>query len=178
MPRSQGLRAVWYMEFHEGHQGAMDRLGGLPTHLPPAFPTDSAAGQLGFVGQFYSHPERLPLGGARCIQIYQSVDIDGGGDPTPRGVLVPAHAPTNTSNQGLRHPSLSPVDIEWRCATESESADEGADPKLQGHPPFPPAAGETFVGQLTEIAECPGLNFGTFTAVFWMTKGGLRVDLL
>ena len=33
---------AWYMKFIPGHHGTLDRMGGLPSHLPPVFPTNYA----------------------------------------------------------------------------------------------------------------------------------------
>ena len=64
-----------YMRFVSGHHGSLDRVGGIPTHLPPEDLGGNLA-QMYFVGQFYCSESRLNLPGTLCLQIYQEAPDD------------------------------------------------------------------------------------------------------
>lgn len=71
------MSVAYYMEFAKGHQGTLDRIGGLPTHLPQAFPICSDSGQeMAFLAQLYASHDRFNVPGALCIQLYQCLGVD------------------------------------------------------------------------------------------------------
>ncbi|HSI34991.1 MAG TPA: hypothetical protein VK986_15535, partial [Tepidisphaeraceae bacterium] len=70
-----------YMLFTPGHQGARDRIGGLPTHLPASPPVSPHTGEeLAFLLQLYADDHRLPLPGVLGLHVYQIADDY---DPSP-----------------------------------------------------------------------------------------------
>lgn len=118
------MPVAYYMQFTKGHHGALDRLGGLPSHLPPAFPVCPDSGQeLAFLAQFYCAPPRLDLEDTLCVQLYQAQDVGEGGDPVPVAVTVPLGSPANTDNRGTPQPRVVPHDVTWE-----ERIDPDAEP--------------------------------------------------
>src|SRR6185295_4945045 len=106
------MSIAYYMNFTEGHHGALDRIGGLPTHLPTSFPTCLDTGeQMAFLSQFYSTRERFNLPGILCIQMYQCLGIDEGEDPHPLALLVPVGAQVNDQKSGRQQPTIVSHDI-------------------------------------------------------------------
>ena len=60
----------WVMGYHRQSQGWLDRVGGLPSHLPQQWPRcQLCQDQMEFVGQLYSS-KQLPLGGPLGLQFY------------------------------------------------------------------------------------------------------------
>lgn len=111
---------AWYMRFSPGHTGSPDRVGGLPSHLPPAFPSYSGQ-SMGFLAQFYCHPERLPLPGALCLQVYQAPEES---DPMPVVILVPRGAAENSAGVGIAEPNIRPHDVAWDARTDPGEAED------------------------------------------------------
>jgi hypothetical protein len=114
------MRPAWYMRFTKGHNGSLDRVGGLPSHLPPTFPVWEDTGrELLFLAQFYSHPDRLPLNDALCLQLYQNSesyiieDDSSEYEPHVTAILLPRTAPPNLAGLGRPCPNLGPLDIAW-----------------------------------------------------------------
>lgn len=116
--------AAWYMTFVPGHHGALDRVGGLPSHLPPAFPDNGAGQPLRFLAQFYCDGTRLHLPGVLCLQIYQD---EPDGDPIPVPVFVPVGALPNSNESGRPAPDVILHDIEWEYR---EDPDEPSDDRV------------------------------------------------
>jgi hypothetical protein len=149
------------MRFIPGHHGALDRVGGLPSHLPPAFPVNYAGRPLRFLAQFYCDGTRLSLPDALCLQVYQD-GPDGG--PVPVPVLVPLGAEPNAGRCGTPDPRVAPHDIEWEGRDDpDEPADdqvELAASKFGGACYFPQALdpGERLLLFLDERPA--GFNFG------------------
>lgn len=111
---------AWYMRFVPGHHGAHDRVGGLPSHLPPAFPCNHAGRALRFLAQFYCDGTRLNLPGVLCLQVYQD-EPDGEVIPVP--VLVPLGAAPNPEQRGTVYPGILPHDIEWEYREDPDEPD-------------------------------------------------------
>jgi len=116
---------AWYMKFVPGHHGALDRVGGLPSHLPPAFPQNHAGRPLRFLAQFYCDGARLNLPGVLCLQVYQD---EPDGDPIPVPVFIPVGAEPNTGQLGAADPRVIPHDIEWEYR---EDPDEPTDEQVK-----------------------------------------------
>jgi hypothetical protein len=116
------MRRVYYMKFVKCNKGSLDRVGGLPTHLPPYFPKSSLTGkELGFLFQIYCDNEKLQLPETLCIQVYQSVDINNGDDGEPIIVKVPINSPINNEMKGTISPELAQYDIEWEEGNEPDA---------------------------------------------------------
>jgi hypothetical protein len=166
------------MRLVPGHHGALHRLGGLPSHLPPAFPRNPEGRPLRFLAQF-ACGERLPLPGGGYLQRYQD---DPAYDPQPVAVLVPAGAPENTGGAGESQPGVLPFDVAWERrddpALATDDAVELTASKAGGTCYFLNALrpGERLLLQLRQFpAE---YNFGGYTAVVAVGEGGvLRVGL-
>lgn len=112
---------AWYMSFVPGSHGALDRVGGVPTHLPPSFPTNSEGRPLRFLAQFYCDPVRFRLEGTLCLQIYQDLADD---DPIPVIVRVPLSAELNELQLGMPAADIAPHDIEWSYQEDPDQSDD------------------------------------------------------
>lgn len=169
-----------YMKFVPGQHGQLDRIGGLPTHLPPEFPLSPNSGQqMAFLGQFYEHPERLPLDGALCIHLYQCLEDY---DPWPVVVAVPKSAPLNLNQEGTPQPDVQPFDVEWEYREDPENFDHWqtdlCDSKAGGtcYFSFDLNPHDSLLLQLSE--DPGGFNFGGYTPVIVRTSDGrLQVRL-
>jgi hypothetical protein len=183
------MSVAYYMEFTEGHHGAPDRIGGLPTHLPEVFPKCVDTGEeMAFLSQFYSSQERFNVSGALCIQLYQCLGVDEGEDPTPIAVIVPLGASLNEADRGTPQPTVVPYDVSWvRKEDPDEYPVSGSlspeilqlhQSKAGGLPPRELRINPNkFLGQLTEYpAE---LNFGGLLAAMYLDdRDEIRVELL
>jgi hypothetical protein len=113
------MRKAYYMQFLEGHDGGrLDRLGGLPTHLPakiPRFTTydGKEKNEFALLAQFYCTTDRLYLPDTLCIQLWQDPDVGEGGDPLPVAIRVPVTANENTERLGVIHPDVLPHEISF-----------------------------------------------------------------
>jgi hypothetical protein len=103
------------MRFSEGPDDTLDRIGGLPTHLPAAFPTYEPSGEvLAFIAQIYCTPERLAIPNTLCVHLYQEVE------PLPVAIRVPSDARENRNNLGRAHPSIRQFRIDWEMKNDPE----------------------------------------------------------
>jgi hypothetical protein len=117
------VKPAFYMHFHQGHEGqSLDRIGGVPSHLPESFPSGAGAsgGQLAFIAQFYCTSERLNIPGTLCIQLYQDRDVGEGGDPLPVAIRVPVGARQNTQRLGMVHPGIEVHDIVFEAKDDPD----------------------------------------------------------
>jgi hypothetical protein len=149
------------MRFIPGHHGALDKVGGLPTHLPATFPTNNAGQPLRFLAQFYCDGVRLRLDGTLCLQVYQDIPD---GDPIPVIVRVPPGAELNSAQLGVPDPAVIPHDIEWEYREDPDDAPDWrtdlASSKLGGVCYFPDAI-DPDERLLLFLDERPaGFNFG------------------
>jgi hypothetical protein len=177
--------AAHYMKFVRGHHGALDRIGGVPSHVPPVWLTsaDSMAPGLvrpmrpgppmRFLAQFYCDPVRLPLAGTLCLQIYQ---CDPEEDPWPAFLKVPLDARPNTEQLGIPQPGVIAHDIEWEVRSDPDEASlddvELAKSKAGGTCYFDGCLdpGERL---LLQLRERPGeFNFGGYTMVLTINQQG------
>jgi hypothetical protein len=174
---------AYYMKFRKG-QGSQDRLGGLPSHLPPAFPKcDYADEEMAFLAQFYCVAPRLKLPGTLCIQIYQDRDVGEGGLPCPVAIRVTFGAAANAEGLGLQQKGIIAHDIEY-----AERVDPDTEPEFPQDLPLyeskigglclfsPPEEPGQYILQL---GENPGdFNFAGRLCVVCMTPDGqLKVSL-
>jgi hypothetical protein len=103
--------------------GGLDRIGGLPTHIPEQFPIGPNGEPLAFVAQFEVVEPRIHINGARFIQVYQ----DPGDVPWPTAITLNMHAQENIDNLGRVHPLLPQREIIWEQLEEPvEDGDWGA----------------------------------------------------
>lgn len=160
------MTPAFYMRFTAGHHGAPDRIGGLPTHMPPSIPVSSATGkEMAFLGQFYSAPDRLNLGDALGIHLYQELEDS----PLPIAIQVPRGAIENTAGLGVPMPGVLPFDVEWEYQedpdTVGDDQTELAMSKAGGICYFwgVVGMGERLVLQLRQGPA--GFNFGGYSAV-------------
>jgi hypothetical protein len=158
----------------------VDRIGGLPSHLPPNLPCSRVTGlELCFLLQITSL-ELVGLKGWRSIQLYQSGEVDDGDDPTPVAVLVPLDAPRNDKGNGRVQPFLDTAEIRLEESqdpdvfpVESGLSDDVlrlVGSKLGGLPPahLDPPPNARYLGQ---ISEGLGFSFGGLLTM-WLTNDG------
>ena len=126
------MKPAFYMRFLEGHNGrSLDRLGGLPTHLPERFPRFTTylgeeKEELAFIAQFYCTPDRINLPGTLCVQLYQDSDVGEGGDPLPVAIKLPLGAKENTERAGVVFPGLSEYEILWDAEDDPDVIPDNA----------------------------------------------------
>lgn len=174
---------AYYMRLVEApSRGGRDRVGGVPSHLPGAFPVSRTTGRdMAFLFELYSEPGRFDLAGNLCLQAYQSCDVDDGDNPLPVIVVLPKSAPANISGLGTRQSSIVERWIQYERREEPEviPVETGMNPelvrmvqsKLGGARPgeLLPEEGE-FLGQ---IREWPGgFNFGSYSLILLRQRDG------
>lgn len=175
--RRRTVISAWYMRFVPGHNGALDRVGGLPTHLPPVSPTAIEGHPLRFLAQLYCDGTRLNLPGTLCLHLYQD---HPDGDPFPVPVLVPLDAKPNVAGLGISDSRVIPHDIEWEYREVPDESDsdqvELAASKIGGACYFSHAldAGERLLLFLDE--DPADFNFGGDECMLAFTAtGGIRL---
>jgi hypothetical protein len=167
------------MQFIPGHHGAMDFVGGVPSHLPPAFPVSTETNlPMRFLAQFECDGQRLKIGTAKFLQIYQD-DPEYAGEAV---VLVEPSAPENKQRLGLIQPGVLPHDIAWEYHDDPvEATDDDVDltrSKVGGTCYFLDAIqpGERLLLQLRQNPA--KINFGGYTLVLAIGEhGGIRGTL-
>lgn len=174
-----------YMRFEEGRHGAIDHIGGLPSHLPAAFPrVGNSAQEMAFLAQLYCSPSRLNLAGMLCVHLYQDPDVGEGGDPLPIALALPLGSTINQESLGTANPTISELDVVWE-----ERMDPDFEPDMPDDLPlyaskvgglclhsylFDPT--DQFLFQLKE--EPAGFNFAGRTCLVCLSShGDLRVYL-
>lgn len=169
------------MKFEKGYKGSLDKVGGLPTHIPPFFPESPLTGkQLGFLFQIYCENKKLQIPDTLCLQVYQSVDIDDGDDGEPVIVKVPINSPLNKENKGVIHPDVGQYDILWEEGEEPDDLPEVLDyspenlkwmnSKLGGAVP-PEFEDRKFIGWIVEYPV--DFNFGGILNILLNNDGEL-----
>lgn len=162
------MKPAWYMQFAEIDDDCeLDRTGGLPTHLPVAYPTSEYTGDdLHFLAQFYCSGQRLSIPDTLCVHLYQELD-----EPVPVAVRVPINAQPNEKKLGRIHPNVKRCRIEWTDSFDPDEIPESAEltddesklmeSKIGGTPYYTDdelAPGHTYLLQLGE--EPADFNFG------------------
>lgn len=180
------MSKVFYMKFEKMHRGALDKVGGLPTHLPPCFPVSTFTGkQLGFLFQLYCDSNKLQVEGALCIQVYQSIDVDNGDDGEPVIIKVPLDAPLNDRNLGTIHPEVSEYDVLWEEGKEPDYLPDYLDDSIESYKMLesklggavpPEFINEKFLGWITE--EPVNFNFGGLLCIVLNDNGELGIRIL
>jgi hypothetical protein len=152
--------AAWYMKFRDGHSGCLDRVGGLPTHLPPKWPRSSDGERdLRFLAQVHCDGTRLSLGETFLLQIYQDIPE---GDVGPVVVKLAHDAKQNARNEGQPDPGVKPFDIQWEYREDPDDSEqiERVDSKLWGTCFFSRVIGEGKRLLLTFDEDPACFNFG------------------
>ncbi|QDT78575.1 hypothetical protein Mal35_20240 [Gimesia maris] len=103
------MTKTYLMKFVTDLRGRLDRIGGLPSHLPDSFPVGPNGEELAFLAQFECIAPRLEIPGIKFIQIYQDLV----GEPWPHAVTLGHDAIENIEQVGVRHPNLSRYEIIW-----------------------------------------------------------------
>ena len=175
------MRPAWYMRFSKGEADPLDRIGGLPSHLPKVFPTNKPIGEeLAFIAQIYCTPERLSIPNTLCVHLYQAVDDD----PLPVAIRIPTDAAENRTSLGRAHPSIRRLRIDWELKNDPEEipdcfefTDEERqlmESKVGGTPYYTDdelPAGHVYLFQLCENPA--GFNFADRRALVTMDSEGL-----
>ena len=99
--------------YTDGHTGT-DRLGGLPSHLPPRWPQCQACqDDMAFVAQIYSS-DRCQFGKYLCVHFYMcNCDCTEGGDLLLHMEPLPKTAVKNETNYGVEHPDQTYTTIQY-----------------------------------------------------------------
>ncbi|MCA9803350.1 MAG: hypothetical protein KC777_15375 [Cyanobacteria bacterium HKST-UBA02] len=173
------MKPAWYMKFQERDDCLLDKTGGLPTHLPRVVPRNGAGEEMAFIAQFYCMDGRLAIPDTLCVQLYQDPD----GDPLPVAVRLPVDAPENQNGQGLAHPQVKRLAIDWTVKQDPDNIpdvvgltdEEGElmESKIAGTPYYTDdelPEGHTYLFQLAE--EPAGLNFADRIAIVTMDETG------
>lgn len=163
------------MRFSEGEYDCLDKIGGLPTHLPEIFPSEN----LSFIAQIYCTPERLAIPDSLCVQLYQEED----GDPLPVAIRLPIGARENREKWGRAHSDIRHFRIDWDLRDDPDdipvSIDDIVDEcklmesKVGGTPFYTDdelPLGHVYLLQLSEHPA--GLNFADRMAIVTMDSDG------
>lgn len=152
------MAIAYYMVFEKGHSGAQDRVGGQPTHIPPARPWKPEDDQyFGFLMQLRVDGVRLRIPGAVYLQLYQTTDESD--DPQPEVIQIPPGAALNEAGDILVHPDAGQWDIRFEKAEDPDflpgpiSSVPGRlfQSKLGGLDPWgKDKAGRVFLGQISQ----------------------------
>jgi hypothetical protein len=183
------MKPAWYMHFSEGRGGGggggggdgLDKIGGLPTHLPENIPICKLTCEpLAFIAQFYCTKDRLSIPNTLCVQLYQELEDE----PLPVALRVAFDARENQEQLGLAHPSIQQMRIDWEFRSDPDQIPDSfeftdeerqlMESKVGGVPyytddelPF----GHLYLFQLRE--EPAGFNFADRTAIVTMNPEGL-----
>ena len=93
------MKISYHMIFEKSYSGAMNKYGGLPTHLPKKWPQINGC-DMSFLFQLYCDQEKLVIPNTLCIQGYQLIE---NGDYNSDIVIVqiPLDAQRNLNNSGI-----------------------------------------------------------------------------
>lgn len=148
------------MKFEGSADGALDKIGGAPTHLP-AEPLDPNV--WGFVAQFYADERRLRLPrGIKCIQLYWNRQYLENMESSALVVMVADDAAAHTSGRSFVVDSIVESAICYEYRDDPEDLDEFLasprllDSKIGGNPGVPSAYlpfGATYVLQIEAPSE-------------------------
>lgn len=99
------MTTAYYAKYSPGHHGARDRIGGLPTYLPPQYPTCHECNEpLTFIMQLYVDDKDLFDDSWLALQLYEC-DRDSCYDQLL--IAIDKSARLNTANEGV---PLSQID--------------------------------------------------------------------
>ena len=117
----------YVVEYTEGHNGP-DRLGGLPSHLPPRWPQcQCCQDDLSFIGQIYSS-ERCYFAAYLCLHFYMCTDdCTGHGDLLLHMEPLPKTAKKNLSNLGTVHPDQPNITLTYSAITDPILSEDEAE---------------------------------------------------
>lgn len=176
------------MNFRAGEVKGLDKVGGLPTHLPESFPVSKFTGKkLGFLMQIYCDGERLDIENTLCLHIYQSTEIDDGDDPSLVILKLRKDSRVNTG-LGVKYPDIEEQEIEWTIDEEPDILPVSLEmeasnlkmlgSKLKGATPaeYFGVKSKFFLGW---IAEYPvGFNFTGLVVLLKDLKGNISYEIL
>lgn len=131
------MKVSYHMNFGKGYSGALNKYGGLPTHLPLQWPQIDGC-NLSFLFQIYCDQEKLAIPDTLCIQGYQLIE-DGDYNSDIVIMQLPLNAQSNIRNEGVRDFTLEEGDILFQKVFEYDEYNENIDKginifssKLQG----------------------------------------------
>ncbi|CUU50356.1 hypothetical protein [Clostridium beijerinckii] len=161
----------------------IDKIGGLPTHKPPYFPTYASGKQEGFLMQIYCDKEKFPdFQNILCWQFYQDVNEED----MITIVEVPIGAELNVNNEGTIIERIKERIIYYEEGLEPDIWEIGADKyseeeedlfyssKIGGAVPDNYIDSELeYIGRIYEsICDDYELNFGTAVLELCRDKNG------
>ena len=115
---------AYYAKYTEDHHGSLDRIGGLPSHLPDADPACDCANQMQFLAQIYFQGKVIEFINSDCmaIQLYSCPDC-----MENRIIALSDTAKVNGDGSGRAWPKTQYwCDINWTEQTDpAPSADVG-----------------------------------------------------
>lgn len=169
------------MRFSDGAENCLDKIGGLPTHRPEAFPTSESTGEeLAFIAQFYCTPDRLTIPNTLCVQLYQDIEDE----PEPVAIRLPLDARENLDNLGSVHPSIRQLRIDWELRSDPDEIPEDfeltdaerqlMESKVGGTPYYTDDELPLDHAYLLQLCEDPaGFDFAGRKAIITMDPDGL-----
>ena len=93
----------WVMDYSRRPGESPDRLGGLPDHLPYAWPRcQGCQERMGFVGQLYA-ADHFPMDGHLALQLYVCDDCMDVGSQMVHLEVLPPTAALNRRRLGVRY---------------------------------------------------------------------------
>lgn len=131
------MKVSYHMSFDKDYSGALNKYGGLPTHLPSKWPQIDGC-NLSFLFQIYCDQEKLVIPDTLCVQGYQLIE---GGDYNSDIIIIqlPLNAQKNVRNEGIHDFTLGEGDILFQKVFEYDEYYENVDrginvfsSKLQG----------------------------------------------
>lgn len=175
------MNPAWYMCFSAGGDNDVDKIGGLPTHLPEVFPVCNSTGEeLAFIAQIYCTNERLAVPNTLCVQLYQDLEDD----PLPVAIRLPLGAKANSENVGCVHPDIRRLRIDWQLEHDPDEVPDSLEltdnerrlmeSKVGGTPYYTDdelPQGHTYLFQLCE--DPGGFNFADRKVIVTMDLEGL-----
>ena len=113
---------AYYAQYIDGHHGALDRIGGLPSHLPVGLHNCECDSEMSFVAQLYFQDKDLPFLDS-CLLGVQLFSCDR----CLHDIVlpIPEHAGSNESRTGKAWHKLNQWrDIKWVVRDDPEPTDD------------------------------------------------------
>lgn len=149
------MKISYHMIFEKSYSGAMNKYGGLPTHLPKKWPQINGC-DMSFLFKLYCDQEKLVIPNTLCIQGYQLIE---NGDYNSDIVIVqiPLDAQRNLNNSGIAASDFKEGDIAFQKLLEYDQYDQNISneinifrSKLLGWYPEKMTENGRFLGQLND----------------------------
>lgn len=122
------MKVSYHMSFKNNYSGFLNKYGGLPTHLPEAWP-QIEGDALSFLFQIYCDQNRFAIPKTLCIQGYQLIE-DGDFNSDIILVQVPHNATRNPGDIGTKANEFREGDICFEEVLECEEYDENINRKI------------------------------------------------